>query len=74
MVINFFLLLTTYRNFGAKTEDILQTKNSYFHINLIEVEKRKEHGYFLKNFWIVPIFKLAPTVWPASLPIELLFY
>ena len=37
-------------NFGAKTEDILQTKNSYSHINLIEVEKRKELGYFLKNF------------------------
>ena len=49
MVINFFLLLTTYRNFGAKTEDILQTKNSYFHINLIEVEKRKEQVIFLNS-------------------------
>ena len=74
----FFLLLTTYRNFEAKTEDILLTKNSYFHINLIEVEQRRNTTTFLK-IWIVPIFKLALTVgaipvWPASLPRELLFY
>ena len=48
MVINFFLLLTTYRNFEAKTEDILLTKNSYFHINLIEVEQRRNTTTFLK--------------------------
>ena len=44
----FFLSLTTYRNLEAKTEDILATKNSYFHINLIEVEEA-EHDYFLKD-------------------------
>ena len=44
----------TYRNFKAKTEDILPTKNSYFHINLIEVEQRRNTIIFF-----VLIFKLA---------------
>ena len=50
----FFILLMTYRNFKAKTEDILPTKNSYFHINLIEVEQRRNTIIFF-----VLIFKLA---------------
>ena len=45
----FFLSLTTYRNFEAKTEDILLTKNSYFHFNLIEVEQRRNTTTFLKT-------------------------
>ena len=50
----YFILLMTYRNFKAKTEDILPTKNSYFHINLIEVEQRRNTIIFF-----VLIFKLA---------------
>ena len=50
----FFILLMTYRNFKAKTEDILPTKNSYFHINLIEVEQRRNTIIFF-----VLTFKLA---------------
>ena len=50
----FFILLMTYRNFKAKTEDILPTKNSYSHINLIEVEQRRNTIIFF-----VLIFKLS---------------
>ena len=57
MVIFFLILLMTYRNFKAKTEDILSMKNSHFHINLIEVEQRRNTIIFF-----VLIFKLTFTV------------